>query len=382
MKKLVCGLATLCILGASTAFPDVGVTYDAYVFALPGSEEANSLNKLEEIRTLGFAKDSYGNPVTPFALSDADVAQRNGAVTDASGILLPAYASGIIGFVDPNLPAPKLNLNLEPPLSNGNFYYPGVNSDISTETYIVDGAGQKPSEDLLPPVETNFNGLFNQPTPKPQPPATDLLPPFEGQAVDRNSVIPAVVPTQQTPTRAPLAPRPAPPTVPRPQTTAPQQILEQTQFIVPKPQAQFTAPKPQNQFTAPKPQQIPVVIQAPASPPRIPNTSPPKKVTGSKYTGGFGGAPGLLSPLGGPKPEPNKAALSQAPISQPSSLQAAVIPQADTVKVTVVKQPIIKLPTRFEETTGSRYTGGFGGPPGLLNPFDNINQYQRFGESQ
>lgn len=281
-------------------------------------------DQLEQLRSSGFAKDSYGNPVTPFPLSDDDVKQRNGAIKDPSGILLPSYASGIIGFVDPNLPATKLSQNLEPPQSNGNFYYPGVNSETSTEFLLVD-RGQnpstiaQPSDNLLPPFETNFNGLFNQPPPKPDTstpnaPPTDLLPPFQDNSVNR------ILTAPQPSTQAPIA-RPTPPPV-----------------------------------------QIPVAVQ-PAAPP-----TPPKKVTSNKYTGGFGGAPGLLSPQnngGFVKPEPNKAALVQPIATQK--------PQVVIDKVTIVKQPIVQVPNRYE-SSGTKYTGGFGGPPGFLTPFDNINR--------
>uniref|UniRef100_T1GQU7 Uncharacterized protein n=1 Tax=Megaselia scalaris TaxID=36166 RepID=T1GQU7_MEGSC len=83
---------------------------------------------------------------------------------------------------------------------------------------------------------------------------------------------------------------------------------------------------------------------------QIPNSS-------TKFTGRFGGAPGIL----GEQVTPGFGVRPSA-FSKPTTTPATLAPAASNV----VERRV---------TSGSgRYTGGFGGPPGILVPFDNVKK--------
>ncbi|XP_055855378.1 mucin-2-like isoform X2 [Episyrphus balteatus] len=109
----------------------------------------------------------------------------------------------------------------------------------------------------------------------------------------------------------------------------------------------------------------------------VPNLSPQSATTGTvfggKYTGGFGGAPGFL----GGQSRPGYAVQPDGSIRDPDH---TVRPLGQ------VAAPSVNLQSRFDiprvsnsqtttTATGPKrvYTGSFGGPPGVLVPFDNVS---------
>lgn len=84
---------------------------------------------------------------------------------------------------------------------------------------------------------------------------------------------------------------------------------------------------------------------------------------GNKFTGSFGGAPGLL----GSQQQPGTHVTPGSAILPPTaSVGGFAAPQAPSVQ-----QPLQHLQSLKPTGTGSKFTGTFGGPPGVLRPFDN-----------
>lgn len=75
---------------------------------------------------------------------------------------------------------------------------------------------------------------------------------------------------------------------------------------------------------------------------------------GSKYTGNFGGPPGVLAPNG---------------VAKPSGFAtASTFTQNYNTQST--NRPLIATTTAAG--SNSKFTGSFGGPPGVLRPYDNV----------
>lgn len=350
-------------------------------------------DQFEQLQQLGAAKDSYGNPVTPFPLSNDELKLRAGAYkVDKTGFIIPSYASGITDVHDPHLPRlKKPNSNILPPFSSGNFYYPGVRPQASTDTIFVDRTDlsanelplppqlpkipdigstvqttliEIPSDSLLPPLETDeYESQYNQPVDTNVPvPQKDILPPFQQQPQFQQA--------------------PPVPTQPGVQFT----VATNQPVIVP------FAPTP----TPTQP--------APAQPINVPHpTSVPSQTTENKYSGGFGFAGGakpttvfvntvdnnkyqggfILTPNTAPSQFPQLTTSLQAPLLPPSnnndenkytgSLPNSPVP-APTLAPT--KPSIVdnryagglgsaSIPAQSTFTTsdtnkGNKYTGGFG----------------------
>lgn len=87
------------------------------------------------------------------------------------------------------------------------------------------------------------------------------------------------------------------------------------------------------------------------------NSNAQQAAGGNKYTGSFGGAPGVL----GEQKYPGTAVTSGT-----SSISSAPS----------VQQPIISAPSSptivSTASNPTKYNGGFGGPPGILSPYDNV----------
>ncbi|XP_037916919.1 flocculation protein FLO11-like [Hermetia illucens] len=114
----------------------------------------------------------------------------------------------------------------------------------------------------------------------------------------------------------------------------------------------------------------PPVQGAPLGP--VPAAPKPAAASDSgKYTGGFGGAPGVLGDqkeVGfGIKPGSGTASAPVAPPKPP-----VVVPVVTPV-VAPVAAPVAPPVSPTQSPSGGKYTGGFGGPPGILVPYDQKN---------
>lgn len=114
----------------------------------------------------------------------------------------------------------------------------------------------------------------------------------------------------------------------------------------------------------------PPVQGAPLGP--VPAAPKPAAASDSgKYTGGFGGAPGVLGDQKevGFGIKPGSGAAS-APVAPPKP--AVVVPVVTPV-VAPVAAPVAPPVSPTQSPSGGKYTGGFGGPPGILVPYDQKN---------
>jgi len=125
----------------------------------------------------------------------------------------------------------------------------------------------------------------------------------------------------------------------------------QQSFQIP---VQILQSPPSNKFGGPTNQQTFNSIQKPSG------TAP------GKFQGSFGGPPGVLSPPQGTfnaKPQQNFA-----------GNQAAPTVQAPTTQILPQQRPTISSDSTQSKLSNSaygKYTGKFGGPPGILSPYDN-----------
>uniref|UniRef100_A0A182F431 Uncharacterized protein n=1 Tax=Anopheles albimanus TaxID=7167 RepID=A0A182F431_ANOAL len=301
-------------------------------------------------------RDSYGNPVTPFADlagASADLVgfrtnvNRDSGFTSSNGVTsgaplnfkVPSYASGIIApIAQPNFGPIPANVPQPTPPGSQQQFVPNAKIPTIEEGKIL--FAQKPVDGLLPP-------LF-----------PDQLPPVYRVEVgtERSTIFP----------RDPFAGNPVNTQNAAGPTTAggvgfKTDVNQQTQF----PQTSYsTTPITANRFSGSSsvPQQQPVISGgAPTT------TARPIQ----KYTGGFGGPAGFL----GNQQNIGTAYTSTArPIVQP---QAPVPPPnpAPLPPQGSFQNPVTTFqtsPRPVEQTTINRYTGSFGGPPGFLGNQQNI----------
>lgn len=388
-------------------------------------------DQFEQLQQLGVAKDSYGNPVTPFPLSNDELKLRAGSYkVDKSGFVIPSYADGITDVHDPHLPrvAKKPNANILPPLSSGNFYYPGVKPQASTDSIFVDRTDASANELPQPPQLPTIPDIgSNSQATVIEIPSDTLLPPLEHDEFESQYNQPIVS------------------NVPVPQ----QDVLPSFQQQQPRPTQSPT--QPGVQFTLASHQPI-IVPFAPTSRPTQVQTNPTlttfTTASGDRYTGGFGFAngqkptnvfittvddsnkyqggftqpsnsippriPQLSGSLQAPPTPTSNNKYTSAP-TQPPTLPPTIKPQFDdnryagsfqtptqTIVTTTVdkgdkytggfgyggntnaqlqaqpiaapSQQINQFPTPVvSKNDGQKYTGGFGGPPGILVPFDHIH---------
>ncbi|XP_058054158.1 BRD4-interacting chromatin-remodeling complex-associated protein-like [Anopheles bellator] len=306
-------------------------------------------------------RDSYGNPVTPFTdLANANAdhavgfqtnvnresgfpASRNGGVVVGGqqqlAFKVPSYASGIIA------PIAQPNFSLLPPNAAASTGLPP-----RQQTQPLAPQQQQQQQQFVPdakiPVLQDGQILFAQ------KPVNGLLPPlFPDQ-------LPAVYPlvmnvgTERSPifARDPFT-DPATAAIPNNGVGFKTDVNKQTHFSGSFPQVPVAPPadtvRPQHQ-QAPSQPSPPQLGQSVAGP--TPTKAPPVQ----KYTGGFGGPAGFLGSqqnIGTAYTSTPKSVVAPPPVVQP------LPPPQATFRPTA--RPV-------EQTTVTKYTGGFGGPAGFL----------------
>lgn len=399
-------------------------------------------DQFEQLQQLGVAKDSYGNPVTPFPLSNNELKLRAGSYkVDKTGFIIPSYASGITDVHDPHLPRlRKPDSNILPPFNSGNIYYPGVKPQVATDSEqaanelpqppqlpTIPDIGSTaqttiieiPSDSILPPLETDeYESQYNQPVDiNVSVPQQDILPPFQKpqtlfqqapQAPNQPNV--QFTSSNNQPLIVPFAPAPIP-TQPAPLQANPTPAATQTTVNKytggfgfsngGQPNTVFVNTIDDNKYTGgflhtsnTASSQIPQLttsLQAPLS-----STTN----NGNKYTGGFITAPTVPAPAPTPiKPQteindryaggfvstnnvPTQSTFTTTDTNKGNKYtggfgydnsNAQIQAQPIAAPSQQVQQQQFPRPVALPQSTGQKYTGGFGGPPGILEPFDHIH---------
>ncbi|XP_037048420.1 homeobox protein 5-like isoform X2 [Bradysia coprophila] len=390
-------------------------------------------------------RDSYGNIVTPYTLLLDDPASvptstakpsNVGLLTDVNRdngqhlqFAIPSYSDGITEIQGPYKPS----LTLLPPLSSGNYNYPSLDMHKPSATVAADNSYQNEvggsfssSAQSINPVPTGptaitTNGHIGVNNNPPSIPSLDLEAPLQSPSVVPNqSNTPTSYEAKTGTSSSSISSFPSVPNNLSPnKAPAPQGSSDFSAIHVKSPDN--NGPSSSFSFANTKPlkdtqfvNQTPINIQ----------------VDSGKYTGGFGGAPGILGEQKVPgyavKPSVNKPTLS-APTSQvnndhpglnsvhsqsppnsqnigtqnalPNGSQQSILPNQNNFQISVA--PTTKpnnvnqsgtygqsnsnhgsfqfgtafspnpLPSSQISNTG-KYTGGFGGPPGIYSPYDNV----------
>ncbi|XP_058829774.1 proline-rich protein 36-like [Topomyia yanbarensis] len=360
------------VISGSRGARNLGST-DASLNAIPGglnNELTNlDLNSPQSLPT-SVAKDSYGNPVTPYTDLASTGLESVGFLTDVNrdalqstksnqvgslNFKVPSYASGIIQPIS----LPSTNLNNGLPVQNRHNPH-----DVTTQT----------------PSSTPFQFVPNAKFPTiddgkilfAQTPLNGLLPPlFPGEQVPTYNV---EVGTERSPifVKDPFSGSKIDTGLRLPQENPPIDFNQGAQKPFPSsagpaqtPQI-IQAPPQQTPSQHTPPQQTPQIFHSPPNP-QIP--SQPTKAPTQKYTGGFGGAPGFLGNqqnLGTAyKPTTPIPSIPQKPVSfQPPPPPST--PQLPTVINPPAPfqppPPQQAFPQRPQPTKapGSTYTGDFG----------------------
>lgn len=364
------------VTSGSRGARNLGFSADAALNAIPGglnNELTNGDLKFPVTPSSAVAKDSYGNPVTPYSDLGTTGLESVGFIPEATrdtfhgpnnnhhgnwNFKLPSYASGIIEPVQIPSNAPALPQQSQPPLFQQSATTPRApttafqfvsNAKIPT---IGDGQitfAQKPLNGLIPPlfpgeqlpgykidVGTERSSIF-------------VKDPFGAPSLDKGLTLPHNNPpvnfnqgtpqNSQVPLQIPLSIPPFAPSQPQvPQHSQPQ--FPQHHQNPQPPQYQPTTQSQQN------PQQ-----------PQIKPTEAPVQ----KFTGSFGGAPGLLG---------NQQHLGTAYTSTPQSIKP-VSPQTYPTPPTTHFQPTISQ-APSPTTAPNKFTGSFGGAPGFLGNQQNL----------
>lgn len=355
---------------------NLGFSADAALNAIPGglnNELTNGDLKYPVTPSSTVAKDSYGNPVTPYLELGTTGLESVGFIPEANkdnlhgpnnhhhgnlNFKLPSYASGIIEPVQFPPVASALPQQNQPPLFLQSATTPRApttafqfvnNAKIPT---IGDGQitfAQKPLNGLIPPlfpgeqlpgykvdIGTERSSIFvKDPFGSPSLDKGLTLPhenpPVNfNQGAPQNSQVPLQIPLSIPPfaTSQPQTPQPS-----QPQFPQPHQNPHQPQYQ-PTTQSQQTPQQPQF-----KPSEAPV----------------------QKFTGSFGGAPGLLG---------SQQNLGTVYTSTPQPVKPAS-PQTYPTSPTTFFQPTISQapsPTKAP----NKFTGSFGGAPGFLGNQQNL----------
>ncbi|XP_021709918.1 extensin [Aedes aegypti] len=359
------------VTSGSRGARNLGFSADASLNAIPGglnNELTNGDFKVPVTPASTVAKDSYGNPVTPYADLGSTGLDSAGFIPDINrdtlqgfsnnnnqyshlNFKLPSYASGII---EPVLLPPIASGNFQPPQGQSQFPFHQTTTKAPTTAFQFVSNAKIPSVDdgQILFAQKPLNGLIPPLFPGEQLPVykvevgTERSPifvkdPFSSPSLDKGLTLPYDKPpvnfnqgspqNSQVPLQVPLSLEPLPPQ----QAHTPQyhQTPQQPQF---HPSTQSHQPPQQPQF---KPTQASV----------------------QKFTGSFGGAPGLLGNqqnLGTAYTSTPKPAQPQAPQTYPTPPPTHFIP---TVSQTATPT---KAPNKF--------TGSFGGAPGFLGNQQNL----------
>ncbi|XP_062562406.1 BRD4-interacting chromatin-remodeling complex-associated protein-like [Armigeres subalbatus] len=414
------------VTSGSRGARNLGFSADVSLNSIPGglnNELTSGDFKIPVTPPSAVAKDSYGNPVTPFADVGTTGLDAAGFVQDFNrdtlqgsnnnqyshlDFKLPSYASGIIQPVQlPSLSPSSFHSQND---QNQFARQPTTTNRIPTTTpfqfvpnakipTIGDGQilfAQKPLNGLIPPI---FPGE-ELPVYKVEV-GTERSPifardPFGSPTLDKGLTLPHATPpvnfnqgspqNPQVPLQVPLSLAPLPPQ----QTQTPQQhqfppssqshqVHQQPQFKPTQaPVQKFTgsfggAPgflgSQQNLGTAytstPKPAQSTAPQSYPTPPPThvlpsIQQTSTPTKPP-NKFTGSFGGAPGFLG---------NQQNLGTAYTSTPKPAQP-IIPQTPPPAQTTHFAPPVHQAAHPTQPP-NKFTGSFGGAPGFLGNQQNL----------
>ncbi|XP_063703452.1 uncharacterized protein LOC134833144 isoform X2 [Culicoides brevitarsis] len=372
-------------------------------------------DQFARLQQLGAAKDSYGNPVTPFPLSNDELKLRAGNYkVDKHGFVIPSYADGITDIHDPHLPRlKKPNSDLLPPVgSNDNIYYPGVRAQEPKTAPPTDSTAEQSSDLLQPPTLPVIPDVGSQQNPSfIEIPSDSLLPPLEtnefesryNQPVDIN-----IVPQEKN------EPQPEVFIVPFNPAPSAQPAIKPTSATVQKYTGGFGFSNPSNTILAQAVDEnnkytggfiVTSNQQAPTQVPQLSTSLQTPHLTtssGNKYTGGFltnQQAPTVPSPIPS-RPAADRFTGSFGPTASLPLQTTASTGNKYTggfgyAHVQPSQQPLVAAPTQqvtiqqgqYKQETPSqvvvqKYTGGFGGPPGLLVPFDHIHTYSRLDTEQ
>lgn len=361
-------------------------------------------------------RDSYGNIVTPYtSLLDDTASVRTststpvsiGHLTDVNKdngqqlqFAIPSYSDGITELQGPYKPS----LTLLPPLSSGNYNYPSLDTHKTSTSSAPSADNSYQNE-----VGGSFSSSAQSVKPVPTGPTAVTTNGHIGANNNYSPAIPSLnleVPSQ-FPSAIPNQPKiPTSsssysnfPNVPSPNKAPASQGSSDFSAIHVSP-SDNNAPTSSFSFTNTKPLKDTQFV----------NQQPIKiQVDTGKYTGGFGGAPGILGEQKVPgyavKPTVSKPSFtvqvnndhpgfnsvhSQSPPSATPNhnyFQSSVttakpnnVHQSGAYGQSNTNHGSFQFGTSFSQhpTTSSpvnnngKYTGGFGGPPGIYSPYDNV----------
>lgn len=420
------------------------------ILSQPNTSDKDAITYPDDI-----IRDSYGNIVTPYTTLAEDTASLHtspkpsnvGPLTDVSKdngqqlqFVIPSYSDGITELQGPYKPslvnsaiAPPLQ-TLLPPLSSGNYNYPSLDTHkISADNSYqneIGGSFSSSSQSINPvptgPTAITTNGHIGNTNNSPGAYNPNLQVPFNSPVIQPTAYDQQTGPSIQSQTQPIFGTSPSLsfskpsftsiPNNPQANSVAPAQGSSDFSTIhVSSPE--LNAPSSSFAFSNTKPltdtqfvNQIPINIQ----------------VDNGKYTGGFGGAPGILGEQKqqgyAVKPSVNKPAFAASPpqvnndhpglnsvhvnsplnsptrgtqnaLSNPP--QQAILPnqnfqgnlapaKPDNINQSgAFGQPntnhgsfqfgtAISSNPNSQISNNGKYTGGFGGPPGIFAPFDNI----------
>lgn len=390
-------------------------------------------------------RDSYGNIVTPYTTLVEDTAAYQtssakpsnvGVFTDVNKdngqhlqFVIPSYSDGITELQGPYKPSsanaaivPPFQ-SLLPPLSSGNFNYPNldthkIQADNSYQNEIS-GSFPSSSQSINPvptgPTVITTNGHIGSVNSSPSIYTPNLQVPISSpSAVANQPIQPTKYDQQNQPNSGTSTIFTKPGFVSVPNTPIVNGVQGSSDFsAIHVSSSESNAPISSFPLSNTKPlkdtqyvNQIPINIQ----------------VDSGKYTGGFGGAPGVLgeqkvagyavkptaskpilsesiSPVSNDHPELNSvhthSSVNSPNHGTPNALQnpphQVVLPnpnlQAPSTRPNNVNHgsfqfgtAISSNPTPHSQVSNNgKYTNGFGGPPGILSPYDNIKTAKNVG---
>lgn len=390
-------------------------------------------------------RDSYGNIVSPYTPLEDVVSASNpinkhdqiGVLTDVNNannnnnndqghhhnselptkqapgkipFLLPSYADGILNA---NIQTPQQNLL--PPLSSGNYNYPSLNNNgggnsyqSSTPKQTIDNSYQNEisstfagtnvqstttlNNELVPPPFTQNTGEPTYNFHHPEVNADTASNAFnQNPFLPKSSTVPSYKSNNlQLPTIAPNQGGSVDSGKYTGSFTQNKENVEST-LNFHNPEDTTSNIFNQNPFL-PKSTTLPTYTSNNA---QLPTIVPNKggNIDSGKYTGGFGGAPGILGNQAKPgyavQPTVTPTNQVSAPLkptennqhseshshgttngsSYGSNFGSVQSDQSSTINQHHQNPVAIHNPTAISDS--GKYTGGFGGPPGFLSPYDN-----------